>query len=345
MEIASRTRFSTLVSLLPGLGYAVISATAAEFLGRLIPIVGAPVSAIVLGLVIAATAGRPSWAVPGLKFSSKVVLQIAVVLLGASLRLSQIVTTGVSSFGVMIGTLAAALVVALGLGRLFSVPARLTLLIGAGTGICGGSAIAAVAPVVRAEEREIAYAMSTIFLFNVIAVVLFPAIGRLLHFSNDAFGLWAGTAINDTSSVVAAGYSYSAASGDYATIVKLTRTTMIIPIVLVLSIITAWRSDRARGPGETAGASGIRRVLRVFPWFILGFLAASLANSVDILTPATAAAVAGAGRFLIVVALAAIGLNADFRRMVATGFRPLALGLAVWVAVALSSLGLQALFR
>lgn len=202
-----------------------------------------------------------------------------------------------------------------------------------GTAICGGSAIAAVAPIVRPDEHDTAFAISTIFLFNVVAVLLFPLLGHLMHLTDSGFGLWAGTAINDTSSVVAAGYSYSRAAGDYATIVKLTRATLIVPVCIVLAILVAIR-ERKQGAADFS-------LKRVFPWFILWFLVASAARSAGLVPAVLQPAIHAIAEFLIIVALTAIGLSADLRRMIASGPRPILLGLGVWIAVALSSLLVQ----
>jgi uncharacterized integral membrane protein (TIGR00698 family) len=338
-----------LMQLSPGLLYAAIIAIASIYLGKLVPLLGAPLFGILLGALVGNLVGMPARVEAGARFTSKRVLQWSIILIGSSLSLRQVFAVGSSSFAVMIGTLAVAFGAALLIGKGLGIPARMTVLIGAGTGICGGSAIAAVSPIIEAEEVEIAYAMSTIFLFNVVAVLLFPAIGHLFGFSSTAFGLWAGTAINDTSSVVAAGYAYSNAAGDYATIVKLTRTTMIVPISLMLAGFMAIRlrrnlpvSDRAPGNVE-APKPAARTLLRVFPWFILGFLATSLVNTLHLLPVSALSAAAAAGRFLIVMALAAVGLNANLRKMVQAGFRPILLGLGVWASVAVSSLAIQRL--
>lgn len=348
--------------LAPGILYALGIALIADVAGRFVPLVGGPVIAILLGITVASFAGRPAWAAGGLRFSGKTLLQLAVVFVGASLGIGQIIGSGASSFWVMIGSLATAFVVSALLGRAFGVSGHLTLLIGAGTGICGGSAIAAVSSVIRADDQDIAYSMSTIFLFNVVAVVLFPLVGHLFGFSAHRFGTWAGTAINDTSSVVAAGYAYSSVAGAQATIVKLTRTTMIIPTVLTLSIVELLRIRRSRkslppamrspssaapadpseGPREISRAvSPGAAMFRAFPWFVLGFVAMSALNSTHILSPAVSHGFADVGRFLIIVALAAIGLGTDLRRMASAGLLPLLLGLGVWVSVAISSLVIQ----
>jgi uncharacterized integral membrane protein (TIGR00698 family) len=235
----------------------------------------------------------------------------------------------------MLGSLAAALLGAALLGRLLGIGGTLTTLIGVGTGICGASAIAAVSGIVAATELEIAYAITTIFLFNVAAVVLFPPLGHLLGLGQVPFGLWAGTAVNDTSSVVAAAYAYGAQAGDYAVVVKLTRTTMIVPVALGL---LAWRIAAARRSRLEAGARG-RTLL---PWFLVWFVAASLVNSSGLLGHALQQRLATAALVLIAVALAAVGLSIRLGEIRRTGLRPLGLGAALWAIVSISSLLLQA---
>src|SRR5699024_1537947 len=179
---------------------------------------------------------------PGIRFAGNKVLQWSIVALGLGLSLTQVTSVGVASLSVTLVTITVAFVATLLLGRLLGIPSKLKTLIGVGTAICGGSAIAAATPIIKADEHETAFAISTIFLFNLIAVLVFPLFGHLLGMSDQGFGLWAGTAINDTSSVVAAGYSYSSAAGDHATIVKLTRATLIVPVCLGLVAIEAWRN-------------------------------------------------------------------------------------------------------
>lgn len=230
----------------PGLFFASALAIIATLLGRLAPIIGGPVFGIVLGILISNIWGKPKATRQGLTFSSKKILQWSIIALGGGLSLTQVYKVGLSSFNVMIFTISAAFITAYGFGKLMGIPLKLTSLIGMGTAICGGSAIAAISPIIEAEDEDIAYAISTIFMFNVIAVLIFPAIGHLLGFTDNAFGLWAGTAINDTSSVVAAGYAFSDAAGAYATIVKLTRTTMIIPISLIFAVVVSIQKERSK---------------------------------------------------------------------------------------------------
>ncbi len=320
-----------------GILFSLLIALIATWLGSLFPIVGGPVFGIVIGILINNLFGKPPQTAKGVKFTSKKILQYAIILLGAGLSLTQVWKTGMESFYVMMITLIIAFISAYLFGRLLKVPYNLTTLIGVGTAICGGSAIAAVSPVIEADEKEVAYSISTIFFFNIIAVLVFPPLGHLLGFSDNAFGLWAGTAINDTSSVVAAGYAYSSTAGAYATIVKLTRTTMIIPISLIFAGITVFKKRRASKTESTVKYSFIR----IFPWFIIGFLAASLLRTLNIISVETASYLSSAGKFLIVMALSAVGLSANFKDMLKTGLKPLLLGLIVWVTVAVASIGVQ----
>lgn len=309
----------------------------ATLLGNRFPIVGGAVFGILIGIIINNTFGKPKWAVNGVKYTSKKILQYAIILLGAGLSLTQVWRTGLDSLYVMVFTLSSAFIAAYAFGKLFKVPYNLTSLIGVGTAICGGSAIAAVSPIIEAEEKEVAYSISTIFFFNILAVLIFPPLGHLLGFSDNAFGLWAGTAINDTSSVVAAGYAFSNDAGAYATIVKLTRTTMIIPISLIYAAITMFRKRREAKTDGTVTYS----FKKIFPWFIVGFLVASLLNTLGIFNDSTVSFLSSAGKFFIVMALSAVGLSANFKEMLKTGLKPLFLGLIVWFTVSVVSIVVQ----
>jgi len=316
---------------LPGFLLSFVAAVIAYNLGRLVPVVGGPVFGILLGILLASV-----WAVPaifrnGIKFTSKYILQMAVILLGFDINMSSVIKVGQESLVVLVVTLSAAFLTAYLVGRSLSISQKLSTLIGVGTAICGGSAIAAASSAIEAEDQDISYSISTIFLFNVIAVFLFPAIGHLLKLSDTGFGMWAGTAINDTSSVVAAGFSYSDAAGSFATIVKLTRSLMIVPVTLALAIIFS------RG----SGASNKFNFVKVFPWFILGFLLAAVIRSTSAVPLAITGSLAWSGKFLIIAAMAAIGLNTNIRMFVKAGPRALLLGAATWVTVAVSSLAIQ----
>lgn len=311
-------------------------ALAATALGRILPVVGAPVFAILIGALIASFVTLPKPLKPGIAFSGKALLQWSIVLLGASLSLNQIVAGGGRSLPVMLGTFVIVMALAFVIGRAFGLDRDLRRLLGVGTAICGGSAIAAVSSVIEADQADIAYALGTIFLFNVIAVIVFPPLGHLFHMSQDAFGLWAGTAINDTSSVVAAAFSYGHEAGQHAVIVKLTRTLLIVPLV----VFYAWRcAQKLRAEGKQVPWRAI------MPWFILWFLLAATLNSFGLFPPAIANPVHTLALFLIVVALAGVGLGTDVARIRSAGLRPLVLGALLWIAISAASLGLSALFK
>ena len=320
-------------TLLPGLLLVAAIAAIALLLGHAMPLVGGAVCGIVLGIVVRNTRPPSAAFAPGIRFASRQVLQASIIALGFGLSLGQVAHTGLSSLAVTLCTMAAAGLAAWLVGRALRVHDDLKLLIGVGTAICGGSAIAAVVPIIKANEHDTAFAISTIFLFNLVAVLLFPWLGHLMDLSDLGFGLWAGTAINDTSSVVAAGYTYSHAAGDFATIVKLTRATLIIPISLGIALIVAWREKRS-------GASDFS-LARIFPWFILWFLVASGIRTAGLVPEVALPVIHFVAECLIIVALTAIGLSADLRRMASTGPRPILLGLGVWAAVALTSLLVQ----
>lgn len=319
-------------SLWQGIVLAAGLAVVATVLGNWLPTVGGPVFAILLGLIIRNTMGMMPVFQPGLVFSSKKILQWSIIALGFGLSLNQVVQTGLESLWVTLITMAAAFIVAAVLGRMLGVPDKLRTLIGAGTAICGGSAIAALAPIIKPEEHETAFAISTIFLFNVVAVLVFPFFGHFLNMSDVGFGLWAGTAINDTSSVVAAAYSYSTEAGDYATVVKLTRATFIIPICLFYVFLEV-KKQKKEGTGFS--------LARLIPWFIVWFVVASAVRSTGLLPAELLSVLQFLAKFLMVLALAAIGLSSNMRMMAKAGWQPVALGLGVWVAVALASLAVQ----
>jgi uncharacterized integral membrane protein (TIGR00698 family) len=329
------------VQVAPGVGVAVVIAAVATVIGHFAPLLGAPVAGIVLGVLLSSWLRRYSALAPGVGYAKGFVLQLAVVVLGSQLSLHQVVHVGVGSLPVMLGTLAVCLALAFLLGRRMGIDRDLRTLIGVGTGICGASAIAAVSPVIRAKSNDIAYAVSTIFLFNVLAVLAFPPIGHAFGLSQHDFGLFAGTAVNDTSSVVAAATTYGAAAGNYAVVVKLTRTLMIIPICLGLAALVRRRDARTDGTTVRTEEHALVRALKLVPWFLIGFLIVAAANTLGLVPASSHNALQHVSLFLITVALSAIGLSTDVAALRRAGHRPLLLGLCLWVAVATTSLLLQ----
>jgi len=320
---------------LPGVFMALCIAAIAYILGKLIPIVGGPVFGIALGILITSAWRVPASTGSGLKFTSKYILQLAVILFGFEMNLASIIQVGQQSFLIILCTLTVALLTAYLVGNALSINRKLFTLIGVGTAICGGSAIAAASSAIEAEDKDISYSISTIFLFNVIAVFLFPAIGHLLHLTNTGFGMWAGTAINDTSSVLAASFTYSDLAGKFATVVKLTRTLGIIPITLALALLYA------RGRQRQSKFS----IAKVFPWFVLGFLLAACFRSIGIVPAGVADRLAWLGKFLLIAAMTAIGLNTKVQSFLRTGPRALLLGAITWFVLMTTSLTIQYVTR
>lgn len=317
--------------VLPGLVLCAVIAAVATAVGRAAPVLGAAIPAVLIGVLIAVVRRPSNRVVPGVRFASSFVLQGAVVLLGAGLSIDSVLRVGARSLPVMLLSLAVCLIAAWLLGRALRIDAGLVTLIGVGTGICGASAIAAVSPVIRAKSSQVAYAISTIFLFNILAIGVFPLIGHLLGMSPEAFGLFAGTAVNDTSSVVAAASVYGTAALKFAVVVKLVRTLMIVPVSVGLAVIHA-RRHRERS------AFSFAHVLRLVPWFLTGFVVLALVNSTGIIPPVVADALGQVSGFLVATALAGIGLSTDLAAIRTAGWRPLALGGMLSVLVAATTL-------
>ena len=343
---------ANLKNVVPGIGVCAAIAVPCWFLGEALPVVGGPVFAILAGMAIALLWKQPSRGTvqDGIAFTAKKVLQYAVILLGFGLNLAQIAAVGAESLPIIASTIATALIVGYILYKVLRMDSAIATLIAVGSSICGGSAIAATAPVIKAKDEQVAQAISVIFLFNVIAALIFPTLGSALGMSNEGFGLFAGTAVNDTSSVTAAAAAWDgmhpgANALDDATIVKLTRTLAIIPITLVLAIVMARKENEAAGIAATSakplGGFSLKRAL---PAFILLFLAASVITTVAVAAGADVAAFAPLktlSRFFIVMAMAAIGLNTDLVKLVRSGAKPILMGLICWICIAAASLAMQ----
>lgn len=327
------------VNVIPGFVIALGIAVIAKLLESLLPIhlIGASVIAMFIGMVINAFHQPGNMMAPGIKFTSKKILKFAIILLGASLNIATVLTVGRNSLLVMIFTLATCFGLGYLSGRLLKLNWKMSNLISAGTGICGGSAIAAIAPVIEAEDIDIAFGMSATFLFDMVMIVLFPIFGKSLGLSDVMYGLWSGTAVNDTSSVVAAGFAFSEAAGNYATMVKLTRTLAIIPTVIIFALVNMHLKKKAN---QTAQNEKINVNMKsIIPWFILGFLAMSLLNSVGVIPAAVSSVLKEISKFLMVAALAAIGLNTNFKEMKKAGPAPMIHGFIISLLVVLVALG------
>lgn len=330
------------IGLLPGFCAALWIAVVAKFLENLLPIhlIGASVIALFIGMAFNPWISKHKDFQPGLKFTSKKVLKFAIILLGASLSIGVVLNVGKMSLAVMCFTLLTCFGGGYFCGKALGLNWKLSNLISAGTGICGGSAIAAIAPVIDAEDSDIAYAMSATFLFDMAMILLFPIMGRAMGLSDTAYGLWAGTAVNDTSSVVAAGYAYSEAAGDFATMVKLTRTLAIIPTVLIFSLIEARLKQKAAQEKNNAEGKKVN-ILSLFPWFIVGFVALAILNTIGLIPAAVSAGAKELSKFLMVAALAAIGLGTSFKEMRKSGAAPMVHGFIISALVVIVALAVE----
>lgn len=314
------------------------------FLGQKFPIIGGPVFGILAGMIITLFIRDKSQLNDGITFVSKKILQYAVILLGFGLNLSVILETGKQSLPIIIATISTSLIIAWVLHKVMHIPGKISTLVGVGSSICGGSAIAATAPVIDADDEEVAQSISVIFFFNMLAALLFPALGAALGFSTtsgEAFGIFAGTAVNDTSSVTAAAstwdslYGLGTATLDKAVTVKLTRTLAIIPITLVLAFM---RTRNAKTDGKKVNFR------KIFPFFILYFILASVITTIavnagvsaEIFTPLKTLS-----KFFIVLAMCAIGLNTNIVKLVKTGGKPIVMGFCCWVGITAVSLIMQ----
>ena len=334
--------------MVPGLAMALVIAAAAKGLEYLeglagLHLIGASVIALFIGMVINRFFKPNAVTSPGIRFTSKKVLKLAIILLGASLNIMTVLKVGRFSLTVMLFTLATCFGVGYFIGKALGLNWKMSNLISAGTGICGGSAIAATAPVIGADDDEVAQAISVIFLFNVIAALVFPALGHTIGFdtaSGEAFGIFAGTAVNDTSSVTAAASTWDSMwylgnqTLDKAVTVKLTRTLAIIPITLVLALVNA---------GNASG-SGKFSLKRAFPMFILWFICASAVTTISVhfgVSESFFAPLKEISKFLIVMAMAAVGLGSNVIKLVKSGGKPLLLGACCWVGITAMSLVMQ----
>ncbi len=336
-----------------GLALCLAIAVPSWLLGKTFPIIGGPVIAILAGMIITLFIKDKSPYTKGITFASKKILQWAVILLGFGMNLSAVLSTGAQSLPIIIATISTSLLVSWVLCRLLHMPSKISTLVGVGSSICGGSAVAATAPVIDADDEEVAQAISVIFFFNVVAALLFPWLGNMIGFdtaSGEAFGIFAGTAVNDTSSVTACAstwdsmHSLGSETLDKAVTVKLTRTLAIIPITLVLALLQARKARLAAADGSVEGSGSGFSFKKSFPFFIVYFILASVITTVAgslgvpsaFFTP-----LKNLSKFFIVLAMSAIGLNTNIVKLVKTGAGPLFMGFCCWLGISGVSLMMQ----
>lgn len=329
----------------PGILLCLAIAIPSWFIGTAFPIIGGAVIAILAGMVLTLIIKNKGVLDSGIKFTSKKVLQWAVILLGFGMDLNVVLETGKQSLPIIICTIGISLIMAFLINKFIKMPAKVATLIGVGSSICGGSAIAATAPVIDADEEEVAQSISVIFLFNVLAALLFPSFGKLIGFdttSGEAFGIFAGTAVNDMSSVTATAstwdgmFNLGTATLDKAVTVKMTRTLAIIPITLVLAF--------ARAKKQKSNNAGKINIKKIFPFFILFFIGASIITTIAVSCGVSADLfdpLKTLSKFLIVMAMAAIGMNTNIVKLVKSGAKPIFLGFCCWVSITGVSLLLQ----
>lgn len=330
------------LKLFPGILLSVVIAFLSVFLESLLPIhvIGAAVIAMFIGMFINHFLKDSKLFASGIKFTSKKILKFAIILLGLSLNITTILNVGKMSLAVMFFTLLTCFGGGYFIGKALGLNWKLSNLISAGTGICGGSAIAAISTTIDADDNDVAYAMSATFIFDMAMIILFPIMGRALGMTNEAFGIWAGTAVNDTSSVVATGYAFSEGAGDYATMVKLTRTLAIIPTVITFALVQL-RLKRKEARELQKSGDDIKAnfsIVKIFPWFILGFVAMAIVASIVPIPDIIVGNTKTVSKFLMVCALAAIGLNTSLSGLKKSGIRPMIHGFIISALVVIVAL-------
>ncbi len=335
------TRFAIdtgLTGILPGLALAGTIAAAAFMLRRIpgLAILSPMILATFLGMALNNLAGTPAWAKQGVTFSLRRVLRLGIILLGFQLVLTQVLQVGLAGLGVIITTLVATFAFTKWFGRLIGVDRKLAELIAAGTAICGASAVIATNTVTEGSDEDVAYAVACVTIFGSLAMFLYPMLPVLLRLDSTAFGLWSGASIHEIAQVVAAAFQDGEHAGQIATIAKLTRVMMLAPLVLTLGIVAVRRASRSAGPEK--------RKAPPMPWFVLGFIALMLANSVVAIPAAPKAWIVTGTTFLLSMALAAMGLETSFGKLKAEGLKPVSLAAASWFFVGGFSLVLVKLF-
>ncbi|WP_010282926.1 YeiH family protein [Bacillus timonensis] len=304
---------------LPGVALVFIIGILANSLGKDFPLIGGAVIAIIIGILARNFLSIPAVFTEGITYTLKTLLKTAIVLLGLGLSYASIFQLGFQAILLVVAAVLAGILLTFVLAKLFGLNGNIPILVSLGTAICGATAIVTSSPIVRAKEEETAYAINTIFAFNVLAVLFYPLLGQLFSMPDHIFGLWAGVAIHDTSSVVAAGYSYSSAAGDTSVVIKLIRTLMLIPVTLILSIFISMKSK-----GSTTNKV---KLSKVFPTFILFFAGAVAVNTIFSLPTSLTSVTDGVAKFLILMVMASVGLGTDFKKIKSVGLRPLFVGL------------------
>jgi len=333
------------LEIVPGLILALVVAAIARLAHGFLPKeigdpIGEVIVAVLFGLLVGNLVPLPKRLAPGIKFSFQTLLRLAIILLGARFSFQQVAAIGGKALIMIVILMSLALAVAHGLGRLFGISGRLASLIGVGTAVCGNSAITATAPVIHASDEEVSFAVATNTLFGTLAVFVYPILGHFLGFPDAVFGTWAGTAVNDTSQVVATGFAYSEAAGKVATAVKLTRNALMGGVIVLMGLL---HTRGSAGGGPKAGFG--RRLKQSVPLFVLVFLGMAILNSFGVFESLSAATgrdlqndMKTASGFLILVALTGVGLGTRLASLRKIGLAPFYIGFATAAATSLTSL-------
>jgi uncharacterized integral membrane protein (TIGR00698 family) len=319
----------------PGVSAALAIGVVVHVALRGIPWLPDVVGALAVGVAIRAIFPKP-WASPGAKLIVRYGLRLAIIALGAGLNLDVIAGRGPATLALILILVTTAMLLGILVGSVARLDRRVAILVGAGTAICGASAIVALSPVVRARDNETAYAITTIFIFNIVALFCLPIIGHSFHMTQFRFGTWDGTAVNDTSVVVATGYIYGPTAGALATLVKLTRTLLLVPLSIVVALGFVEQAD---------STSIVRGAWKNVPWFVVGFLLLAIANTLHVISPPLTTGIAEVGSLALVVVLAAVGLEVDLRAIKQMGVKPLLVGLVLATTMAAASITLITAFR
>src|SRR5690554_862207 len=324
-----------LIKIFPGALLSFFIALAAWLINLYLPFdfVGSVLIALLLGMLLNPIISKKEVYDTGLNWSGKYILRLGIICAGISLSFIEVVEAGKYALILLFFTFTTAFTIGYLCKNIFKIDWKLSSLLSCSTAICGGTAVATVGPVIKAEKHHIAYAISATFIFDLLTVILFPWLGYLLGMTDTTFGLWVGTSVNDTSSVVAAGYAFSNLAGSLATIVKLTRTLFIVPIVIIFS----WIYVKSEKTNEISRNKENIHIKKIFPWFILGFLVFVGIRSLNILSESMITFIANASRFFMTMALASIGLRTSFNEVKGLGLKPMLSAIIIDLSVVIIS--------
>ncbi|WP_240920448.1 YeiH family protein [Erysipelothrix sp. HDW6A] len=330
---------STKKTIYYGVGLSFFVAATSYLFNQLIPndVLGLSLTSLIIGMLLNPFVEKRTLFESGINWTSKRILKLGIILSGITLSFSQIIETGQHALILMVFTLSTAFGVGILCRKFFKINWKLSSLLSVSTAICGGTAVATLGPTIKAKDSDIAYAISATFVFDLITVLLFPWIGHLLGLTDTGYGLWIGTAVNDTSSVVAAGYAFSDVAGSLATIVKLTRTLFIIPIVIIFSFIYAKREASEVSEGQSIDRPKIN-FFKIFPWFILGFVAVVGIRSTGLIPLEAVSSISFVSKFCLAMALASIGMKTSLKEVKNMGYKPMLAGVIIDTSVVIVSL-------